>query len=108
MASWEYLFVKEANQGIDNMQLRLSAFGSLGWEMCGIVNTALGNHNEGINAYTAILKREVTSYASPTDSIAAWCPDPSGRAEQRFWDGLRWTEHVSTKGVQAVDHPNVR
>ena len=26
----------------------------------------------------------------------AWYPDPTQRHEQRYWDGSRWTEHVST------------
>ena len=25
----------------------------------------------------------------------AWYPDPSGQAQLRWWDGVRWTEHVS-------------
>lgn len=33
---------------------------------------------------------------------AAWHPDPSGQHELRWWDGERWTEHVSDHGVQAV------
>lgn len=30
---------------------------------------------------------------------AGWFPDPTGRAELRWWDGTTWTEHVSTGGV---------
>src|SRR4051812_14647877 len=33
----------------------------------------------------------------------AWHPDPYGRSELRYWDGSRWTEHVSTAGVQGLD-----
>ena len=32
-----------------------------------------------------------------------WHPDPFGRAALRWWDGARWTEHVSTAGRTAVD-----
>jgi uncharacterized protein YxjI len=38
-------------------------------------------------------------------SPAAWHPDPYGRHELRYWDGARWTEHVSSHGKQAVDPP---
>jgi uncharacterized protein YxjI len=38
-------------------------------------------------------------------SPAAWHPDPYGRHELRYWDGTRWTEHVSSNGAQAVDPP---
>src|SRR4051812_4193806 len=27
-----------------------------------------------------------------------WYPDPLGRFEHRYWDGARWTEHVSRHG----------
>jgi ribosomal protein L32 len=33
----------------------------------------------------------------------AWAPDPSRQHELRYWDGAKWTEHVSDGGVQAVD-----
>ena len=36
-------------------------------------------------------------------AVAGWHPDPMGRAEQRYWDGTAWTDHVSTAGVPAVD-----
>lgn len=34
---------------------------------------------------------------------ASWQPDPRGRHEYRYWDGSRWTEHVSDAGAQATD-----
>jgi hypothetical protein len=36
-------------------------------------------------------------------AAAGWYPDPEGRAEQRYWDGERWTEHVQQAGQPAVD-----
>lgn len=36
-------------------------------------------------------------------AAAGWLADPSERYQLRFWDGLAWTEHVSTNGAQAVD-----
>jgi uncharacterized protein YxjI len=36
---------------------------------------------------------------------ARWHPDPFGRHELRYWDGSRWTEHVSSHGKQATDPP---
>jgi len=32
-----------------------------------------------------------------------WYPDPYGRHELRYWDGVRWGEHVSDHGRQSVD-----
>jgi hypothetical protein len=43
--------------------------------------------------------------APPPASLPAfgWYPDPSGRFELRYWDGTRWTEHVSVGGEQSSD-----
>ena len=38
-------------------------------------------------------------------SDASWMTDPFGRHDLRFWDGQRWTEHVSDGGIAAVDAP---
>jgi uncharacterized protein DUF2510 len=34
---------------------------------------------------------------------AGWLADPAHRHEQRYWDGSRWTEHVSSGGEQTTD-----
>lgn len=34
---------------------------------------------------------------------AGWHPDPYGRFEVRYWDGDKWTDHVSTQGTQSTD-----
>lgn len=34
---------------------------------------------------------------------AQWAADPTGRYELRYWDGTRWTEHVSRAGQQYTD-----
>jgi len=34
---------------------------------------------------------------------AGWLADPGRRHELRYWDGQRWTEHVSDRGTQGVD-----
>lgn len=31
-----------------------------------------------------------------------WYPDPTDQAEQRYWDGTSWTEHVVTAGAQST------
>lgn len=40
---------------------------------------------------------------APPGTPAGWQPDPTGRHEHRYWDGGRWTEHVSDGGAQSVD-----
>lgn len=39
----------------------------------------------------------------PPPPPPCWSPDPTGRHEVRYWDGVRWTEHVSDGGVQTID-----
>lgn len=41
--------------------------------------------------------------AASAGAPAGWMPDPSGRFEQRYWDGTAWTENVSTGGVTSAD-----
>jgi hypothetical protein len=41
--------------------------------------------------------------APPPMAAAGWLADPSARHELRFWDGARWTDHVTDAGAPAVD-----
>lgn len=41
--------------------------------------------------------------SGPPATPAGWFPDPLGRHEQRYWDGVQWTEHVASHGRQSVD-----
>lgn len=41
----------------------------------------------------------VTPMARP----AEWLPDPTRRHELRYWDGARWSEHVSNRGEPSWD-----
>lgn len=34
---------------------------------------------------------------------AAWYPDPTGRYEARYWDGRKWTSHISHYGATGAD-----
>jgi hypothetical protein len=34
---------------------------------------------------------------------AGWHPDPTGRYEHRYLDGIRWTEHVARGGERFTD-----
>jgi hypothetical protein len=34
---------------------------------------------------------------------AGWFPDPTGRNEQRYWDGATWTGAVVSNGQPATD-----
>lgn len=102
MASWEYLTVSETTSGLDKLGMRINALGLVGWEVCGF---AAADKTVGFNAYTAILRRERASFPPPEDLAAAWKPDPAKHGQYRFWDGLRWSEHISTDNVKTIDYP---
>jgi hypothetical protein len=39
----------------------------------------------------------------PRPPPASWQRDPWGRHELRYWDGRRWSEHVSDAGNRSLD-----
>ena len=41
--------------------------------------------------------------APVTRPPAAWYPDPTGRHENRWWDGAQWTAYVADAGQQSQD-----
>ena len=46
-----------------------------------------------------------SSTAAASAAPAGWYADPSGRFELRYWNGNKWTEHVSRAGQQSTDPP---
>lgn len=49
-------------------------------------------------------RSEPTEAGMPDGAVPpGWHPDPSGRSHLRYWDGVTWTEHVSTGGTLAID-----
>ena len=46
-----------------------------------------------------------TTSASTPKVPADWYKDPAGRYEYRYWDGTKWTEHVSRGGKVFKDPP---
>jgi uncharacterized protein YxjI len=51
----------------------------------------------------------MTSYGPPHQPAptapAGWFADPLGRHEMRYYDGMQWTEHVSSHGRTSIDPP---
>lgn len=86
---------------LDDFRLELLARGSLGWEMCGFASV-----DKTMNGYTVWVKRPIPDLEPPTIFGVGWRRDPSGRFQQRYWDGYRWTEHVSAAdGQRDIDAP---
>lgn len=57
-------------------------------------------------ATTQSSANDSNSTASTVPSVPAdWYKDPSGRFDYRYWDGQKWTEHVSRGGTVHKDPP---
>jgi len=56
-----------------------------------------------INRLTSAPAPVVDVEPSSVTAPAKWLADPRGRHELRYWDGTRWTDHVSDGGVQGTD-----
>jgi hypothetical protein len=101
---WEYtsvMFNALRSDTDEAQRARLAALGSLGWEAY-----AASSHDHGVEVF---LKRAVLGWPSPADAEPGWKYDPTQRFAQRYWDGLRWTEHVTdVHRNQDTDYPNRR
>ncbi|MEY3680806.1 MAG: hypothetical protein RL547_1419 [Actinomycetota bacterium] len=64
-----------------------------------VATTAAVNTSSGDTGSTA------TSSTGTPSVPADWYKDPSGRYEYRYWDGQKWTEHVSRSGTVYKDPP---
>ena len=64
-----------------------------------VATTAAVNTSSGDTGSTA------TSSTGTPSVPADWYKDPSGRYEYRYWDGQKWTEHVSRAGTVYKDPP---
>lgn len=54
---------------------------------------------DGLGSGSAVSAKPTVSLPPmPPGSPAQWASDPSGVSDLRYWDGQRWTEHVSPTG----------
>lgn len=73
----------------------------IGWLVALIYLLAIAPSSAGPSA-----RPPTPPYLPPPGTVgppSGWHPDPVGRFELRYWDGTRWTEHVSTAGVPETD-----
>lgn len=102
---WEYTEISGWVNATADLMVQLNAHGSLGWEAVGITSM---DRTLGLNGYIVIMRRKVLDWP-PATGGPGWAADPTGRFAQRYWDGLRWTEHVTDRaGTASTDFPNRR
>ena len=95
-------------EAYEDFRLRFATIGAQGWELVSYQAVPMtGNINTtSINgyAYMAIFKRRDPRPPAPNrPEVEGWHADPYKRTEQRFWNGVRWTSHVSNNGIQTED-----
>jgi hypothetical protein len=59
-------------------------------------------HRELLGAM-GVVQQAVVSTSPAPPVPAEWHPDPLARHELRYWDGTRWTDHVSDHGHQSIE-----
>lgn len=72
--------------------------GEVGW---GMQSETSASAPDAAETSTASSSSTAAASAAP----AGWYADPSGRFELRYWNGDKWTEHVSRAGQQSTDPP---
>jgi hypothetical protein len=71
----------------------LASFGGLVFAL-GLIALAVGLVRRGRAAPVAPWPTQPAQPVQPA-APAGWYPDPSGASGQRYWDGVRWTDHVA-------------
>jgi type IV secretory pathway TrbL component len=68
--------------------------------------TAMSNTGSVAADTSSTSTASASTPSSTTPTVPAdWYKDPSGRYEYRYWDGQKWTEHVSRAGTVYKDPP---
>lgn len=89
--------------------IELCGFGALAWAAFSHISDAAP---EPAPAVAVPVPPYSTSSSPPSDELPSaslappsWHEDPSGRHELRWWDGTKWTEHVTDGGRPSIDAP---
>ncbi|MBM3799448.1 MAG: DUF2510 domain-containing protein [Actinobacteria bacterium] len=118
----EFASVKVSASDSDGLASTLTAKSVDGWAVLSIVSVREGSE------LVAFLSRDTVANVNPTPASslvatpastpapvssptstptvpADWYKDPAGRYDYRYWDGAKWTEHVSRAGTIHKDPP---
>jgi hypothetical protein len=108
----EFASVKVASFDSESLASTLTAKSAEGWSVVSIVTVRDGAELVAFLSRDAQAKSNPapapTSTTSPvtTPTVPAdWYKDPAGRYDYRYWDGAKWTEHVSRAGNVHKDPP---
>ena len=115
---YEYDHVSAPATNPADLTAQLNARVAQGWEVVTIYTwdksvVAIVKRTQRANSPSQYVSSPSTAPAAVNQPVATpaanapanWYPDPSGRFELRYWNGEKWTEHVSTGGQQSTDAP---
>jgi len=75
---------------------------SFGWQELLIIGVMLGSLMFGLG-FAAVMSKHAQATSESELAPGAWHPDPLGRHELRYWNGVAWTQYVSDDGAQSLD-----
>jgi hypothetical protein len=106
--TYEYSYVQSTIA--NGMKKMVAVFNDLAVEGWQVVTMDDIDHTIGTNTITAIVRRAIEPPPSPDQNGEGWYPDPTGRFDQRMWNGRAWTFHVATNADKSThrDPPTMR
>jgi hypothetical protein len=96
-----------ASAGGTRLDITGAASGAMTNRLSGMINSLGGQ----VAAPTGLASPPPAPQPAPVPTPAAaasppaWHPDPTGRHEQRYWDGMKWTDEVLDQGTPSTDPP---
>lgn len=90
--TWEYSYISATSNSVSSLVEALNNLTPDGWELVTMDNV---DKTLGLNAVTAMVRRRIEPLPAPATLEEGWYPDPSGRFDQRLWNGRAWTFHVA-------------
>jgi hypothetical protein len=104
---WEYSYVSATTNSLPTLVESLNNLSADGWEL-----VTMGDIDKtiGINQLTAMIRRRIEPLPAPPLVDEGWYPDPSGRFDQRLWNGRAWTFFVARNADKSThrDPPTCR
>ncbi|MCU1359962.1 MAG: hypothetical protein JWN99_1251 [Ilumatobacteraceae bacterium] len=113
--TWEYRIdeirlsdkwsTKRHHEELERFRSEFNDLGARRWELVSYQAIPMTGSivSTNINGYASLAIFKRVALPPPEDRSAAWKADPSGRALNRYWDGYRWTPHVSHADGSTAD-----
>lgn len=89
---WEYSYISTTTNSLPTLVESLNNLTAEGWELVTMDDV---DRTLGINALMAVIRRRIEPLPLPPILDEGWYPDPSGRFDQRMWNGRAWTFFVA-------------